>query len=223
MRRSVAVAAICLALLYGLASGQTKDIPPIRTTVCELMKEPAKFNGKIVQVRGHITSGFEKSFLFDEGCDGRIWFSWRHGTFVSSEDEGVVAWAFIKSESDLRHPDRLKWQPFQPPRPVALEENDSVKALEKYLTEFYGPKPGEMEVSCPPMACPAFAVTATVTGRFDYDPHQLRAIRGKNPGELASTRGGFGHLNMFESQFVLGSVADVVAKPIDRSIYDRKR
>jgi hypothetical protein len=221
-RIRIGAAAIFVAVLSGVAFAEADDDAPIKATVCELAKQPARFDGKMVQVRGRILTGFEKNFLIDDSCDARIWFSWRHGTYTSSEYEGVVAYAFIKSPSELKHPERLKWKPVQQPRPVALRQDEAYKALDRYVTEFYGPETTN-EVWCPPTACPAYSVSATVTGRFDYSPHKLRAARGKNPGELATTTGGFGHLNFFESQFVLQSIADVAATPIDRSFYRKEK
>jgi len=75
-RRSVrsvvrTAAAILLLCLSVPALGQSAGAP-VRTTVCEILKQPSLINGKIVRVSGTIMSGFEFLTLADEGC-GPIW------------------------------------------------------------------------------------------------------------------------------------------------------
>ena len=46
-----AVVSITLAVLPGVGFAQVKADEPIKTTLCELVSEPERFNGKMVQVR----------------------------------------------------------------------------------------------------------------------------------------------------------------------------
>jgi len=59
MARTIQTAMAFIAVLPILALGQTKSDQPIHTTVCEVVKSPASFNGKIVTLRGPIQIAFE--------------------------------------------------------------------------------------------------------------------------------------------------------------------
>jgi hypothetical protein len=47
---------------------------PIRTTLCEIMKQPDRFNGKLVQFRATVRYGFEASLLSDGKND--VWLDY---------------------------------------------------------------------------------------------------------------------------------------------------
>jgi hypothetical protein len=70
---SRAVAVFAVATLPGLMFGQTNSEEPIKTTLCDLVKAPKRFNGKMVQVRATVIAGFEASLLQDKNCS--IWFT----------------------------------------------------------------------------------------------------------------------------------------------------
>src|SRR4029078_4274619 len=70
--------------------------------------------------------------------------------------------------------------------PVKLNNNYQLKRFQELLDAPMYPR--SRGVSC--MGCMRYEVTATMTGRLDY--------AGKDHG--------FGHLNAYEAQFVLGSV-----------------
>src|SRR2546423_5314810 len=85
--------------------------------------------------------------------------------------------------------------------PVKLKNDRQLKRFQKLLSaEMYPRSRGNM---C--MACTRYEVTATMTGRLDH------AGKGR----------GFGHMNAFETQLVLESVADVSATD-QSSHYDLK-
>lgn len=52
-------------------------------------------------------------------------------------------------------------------------------------------------------------MTLTVNGRFDHVSNRE-----------FNAKGGFGHLNSYQSQLSIRSVSNVVAKPIDASAYE---
>jgi hypothetical protein len=68
-----------------------------------------------------------------------------------------------------------------------------------YLDKKVNPKE---RPDCP--TCAAYKVTTTIIGRFEY----TRKGEGDPPG--------FGYLNSYDSQFVLQTVSEVVAEPLDR-------
>ena len=44
-------------------------------TLCQLMKEPATYSGKLVSIRAEVSVGFEYQAIIDHSCpDQRVWF-----------------------------------------------------------------------------------------------------------------------------------------------------
>lgn len=159
---------------------------PIRTTLCELLKDPDRFNGKMVRVRAKVYFGFEASLLRDGTHE--IWLS-----------AGFLVTMF------------RPWGSAPEGSPVVLRKDAEYRKMTAYLSKLHTLKNGS---ACP--LCPLYAVTVDATGRFDHvdkiatPPEQRRYV-------------GFGHMNGYESQLVLESVSNVVASPIDPSIYERMR
>ncbi len=56
MRPFVVVAALVLLVSAASGSGQ-KPEEPVKTTLCEILRQPASFNGKLVQFRARVESG----------------------------------------------------------------------------------------------------------------------------------------------------------------------
>jgi hypothetical protein len=69
-----AAAAVYVAVLSGVAFAQADGDVPIETTVCELVKEPARFNGKPVKVAAKVDTAEEASVIFDEQCSASVLF-----------------------------------------------------------------------------------------------------------------------------------------------------
>src|SRR2546423_12814350 len=65
------IAGMCAWLVRGSAVlvAQVRPDMPTKTTVCELLKHPDRFDGKLVNVRATIRLGFEFSALFDQDCE----------------------------------------------------------------------------------------------------------------------------------------------------------
>jgi hypothetical protein len=51
---------VAVVQLQIVAFGQMKSDEPIKTTVCEIVKSPALFSGKIITVRAPIEIAFER-------------------------------------------------------------------------------------------------------------------------------------------------------------------
>jgi hypothetical protein len=66
--RSVFVAAVLAAIAFG----QRNTDDPIKTTLCEIVKAPEQFNGKMVQVRALVNGVEEASVLYDGGCSASV-------------------------------------------------------------------------------------------------------------------------------------------------------
>jgi hypothetical protein len=149
---------------------------PIKTTICELVKNPEPFNGKLVQVRATVRTGFEHSLVEDKSCDSRIWFTGPGATYMTIG---------------------------RPPAPtgaaVVLKDDREYRRMERYLSKQWHPRkyfPWQKVDIC--IDCSLYVVTATITGRFDYVK--------QDPGIPFLRRRGFGHLNGWDSQLVLESV-----------------
>jgi hypothetical protein len=207
------VVAVTLAVLPGLGFAQVMADEPIKMTLCDLVKEPERFNGKMVQVRAAVFTGFEKSILGDQSCSADIWLS------VGAEPAlGKLEYAYIESIVDIRTPERLEWKPLLPLRSVVLKEDKAYRRLYRYLGKQFRPK--DRHTTC--IDCPLYTVSATMIGRFDHSETKLIATRGYPEGKIGVGSVRFGHLGAWDSQLVLKSVSDVVAKPIDPSVYGKK-
>lgn len=204
------IAVVLLGVLPGVVSAQAHADDPIQTTLCELVRSPERFDGKMVQFVATIGIGFEASLLVDDSCSARIWLS-----VGEPPAFGKLEYAEIHSIYDIKAPEGLDWKPLPLPRPVFLSRDRAYHHLQKYLGKEFKPK--DRHERC--VSCPLYSVSASVVGRFDHTDRKLRMVRGKDADKVPSSMG-FGHLNSWDSQLVLQSVSDVVAKPIDRSVYE---
>jgi hypothetical protein len=116
------------------------DLPnqPVKTTPCELVKEPARLNGKVVSVRGRVLIGFE-NFRLDAGqCAGGrfgdLWLEYGRGP-----KRQPVTWCC----GDL-----------VPRDPLSVVQDQDFKTFHQRLTAQSGRRY-------------VYQITATLTGRFD--------------------------------------------------------
>ena len=119
---------------------------PVHTSVCEVTRSPASFDGKMVRLRATVASGFETFGIRDpEDKCGVIWLTYPGGGPVASTSFGPAT-------PNLQRP------------PVTLKNNRQLKRFQKLLNaEMYPRSRGNM---C--MACTRYEVTATMSGRLDY-------------------------------------------------------
>ena len=212
-RNSLLCLTVYLAFLSEVVAGRVKSPEPIKTTICELVKTPERFDGAMVQVVATIGAGFEASLLVDDGCSARIWLSVREKPAL-----GTLEYADIHSINDIKAPERLDWKPLTPRQAVILKKDRAFRRLARYLSKQFKPKdPREICISYP-----LYSVSASMVGRFDHTDRKWRMVRGDDADKVPSSMG-FGHLNSWDSQLVLQSVSNVVAKPIDRSVYEKKK
>jgi hypothetical protein len=187
----------CLVVSSGVAFAQVQADEPIQTTLCELMKAPPRFNGKMVQVRARIVG----DVIADDTCPGTIWLS------VGDEgSSGAQEFAYIDHLMDIRTPERLDWRPLPPMPAVTLKNDRELRRLDKYR--------GNRR---------KYNVSATCTGRFEHGGGKLVAIRATGSRNVVLGPLRYGHMGAWDSQLVLQSVSNVAAKPIDRSIYEKNR
>jgi|SRR5579862_424179 len=191
------------------------DDEPIRTTVCQLMKMPVQFNGKIVQIRAEYVSTFQWAGFVDESCSAKLQVGVFHVLDNLKPEQGE--YAFTRADDANTHPERLNWKPIQPPRPVQLNQDANYRTFQKYTdTKFRWPD-GE---TC--HDCPLYQINVTATGRFDYFETQTVAVRA-NPATKAFGHSSGDDFNAPLSRLVLQSVADVLATPIDPAVYTERK
>src|ERR1051326_2803635 len=205
MRRSVVG---LLTVLSSTLVGQPKNSEPIKTSLCELAREPERFNDKLVEIRGEFVSHFQWEGFVDETCSTKIQVGAHH---VLDGQVGQYAFASL---DDLTHPERLNWQPIEPRLRVDLKWDANYRAFRKYSdTKFKWPEGGRCQ------DCPLFRTIVTADGRFDRFSSQNAALRA-SPTEKAL---GISNGNLRLLRFVLQSVSDLSATPIDPSVYSEKK
>jgi hypothetical protein len=180
--------AFCLAVVPGAAFGQANADAPIKTTVCELAKEPSSYKGKIVTVRGRVLIDFEDFELSTDSCDGRnigrLWLEYGNGP--------------------KRQPTTWCCGDMTPRDPLRLIQNSDFRKFHRLLTA------QRSEAGCYESDCYLYEVTASITGRVD----SISTKPCRDGNRRCCAEPGFGHLGVFCSRLVIQSLSDVVAKAI---------
>jgi hypothetical protein len=205
---------IHLAVSFGLACGEMRIDQLVKTTLCEVVKTPERFNGKLLEIRSDFVSKFQWSGLVDNNCAAKIQIGVYHVLDDLIPRDGE--YAFTTTADDLTHPERLTWMPVPPLRPIRLTEDENYKTLRRYADTKFQWKDGG---TC--LDCPLYRIGATVVGRFDHFETQTMAVRIN-----ASTKPfihSAGQSNASLSRFILNRVVDVSATSIDPSVYSEPR
>ena len=177
----------------------------VNTTVCAILKDPASFNGKTVQIKGLVMAGFDQFEITDKGCGvqvNAIWLDYPEGTHGKA---GPVALLQLQ-------PARNFAGTVQPPpqTPAKLDKNASFKSFDSLLSTVH-----KINGMC--LGCNRYAVTATLVGRLDGVAKA--DVRRDKDGKITSIAG-FGNLNGYHARLVLESVSDVTPQELDYSKSD---
>jgi hypothetical protein len=169
---------------------------PVTVTICEVTREPTRFDHKIVTIRSSILIGFE-SFQIDAAkCDGRlidsVWLEYGRGP-----KRQPTTWCC----GDMAPRDSLR-----------LVQNSEFRRFHSLLTAQYR-IPG-----CYEGQCYRYRVTASLTGRFDATKTHICP-----DGRSHCCENGFGHFGLSCGRLVILSVSDVAAHPTDRVVYEKKK
>jgi hypothetical protein len=203
-------AMIATTVLPDVALGQMRPDEPIKTTLCELVKTPERFNTKIVEFRAEFTSRFQWAGFVDESCSAKIPVGVCHAFDNLKPAQGE--YAFTTASDDNTYPEKLKWKPIEPLRPVQLKTDDNYRTFRHYAdTKFKWPDGGECQ------DCPLYRTIVTAIGRFDCFQTQTVSVRA-NPATKAF------HYSAGDSdgpllRFVLVSVEDVSSTSVNPSVY----
>jgi hypothetical protein len=210
MRRSVVA---LLSVLSSTLVGQPKTGDPIKTSLCEMVRDPERFNNKLVEIRSELLSRYQWEGFVDQTCSAKVQVGAHY--FLGDLIAHGGQYAFTTNFGDST-PEQLTWRAIEPRLPVHLEPDGNYRVFRKYSgTKFRWPDGRRCQ------DCPLFAVTVTAIGRFDYFPSQNIVIR-TNPSEKAV---GFaaGKPDLPLLWLVLESVSDVSTTPIDPSIYSERK
>jgi hypothetical protein len=177
---------------------------PVDTTVCDVVKKPEAFDGKIVRIKGTVIAGFDEFVIrdaTDPNCGypvNAIWLDYPPGTKGKA---GPAAMLVVQ-------PARNYTGKYTPPTraAVTLDKSKDFKQFDSLLAQKHE-KGADM---C--LGCARYEVSATLVGRLDSvaDATLKRDASGKIVGF-----GGFGNMNAYPARLVLQSVSDVTPKEID--------
>lgn len=206
MKRLFVLCGLLLAFGCGL---HAQAAAPVDVNVCDVVKNPASFDGKMVRIKGTVVAGFDE-FLIKDATDPNcgfqengIWLQYPQGSKAKS---GPVAIVTVQPAHNFAG----TWK--APARtPVTLEKSKDFKQFDSLLAQSHQ-KGADM---C--LGCARYEVTATLVGRLDgvADASIKRDASGKIVGF-----GGFGNMNAYPARLVLESVSNVTPKEVDYSKTD---
>jgi hypothetical protein len=182
---------------------------PVDVNVCDVVKSPASFNGKMVRIKGTVVAGFDE-FLIKDATDPNcgyqengIWLSYPQGSKAKSGPVAIVTLQPARNFAGT-------WK--APARtPMTLDKSKDFKQFDSLLSQSHQ-KSADM---C--LGCARYEVTATLVGRLDTVADA--SIKRDDSGKITGF-GGFGNVNAYPARLVLQSVSDVTPKEIDYSKTD---
>jgi hypothetical protein len=195
-------------LLYSQA-GAPQAGAPVDTTVCDVVKKPEAFDGKIVRIKGTVIAGFDEFAIkdaTDPNCGftvNAIWLDYPPGTKGKAGPAALLTIQPAKNfTGTITPPTRAA---------VTLDKGKDFKQFDSLLAQKHE-KGADM---C--LGCTRYEVSATLVGRLDgvADATVKRDATGKIVGF-----GGFGNMNAYPARLVLESVSDVTPKEVDYSKND---
>jgi hypothetical protein len=174
----------------------------VDATVCDILQNPASFNGKIVRVKGAVSAGFDRFTIEGANCgqhvDG-IWLSYPEGTKGKAGPVAVV---------ELQPAHNFAGTLDSAARTaVALDKSKDFKLFDSLLAAQF-----KEDSMC--LACSRNKVNATLVGRLDGVAKA--SVRRDSTGKIIGWTG-FGNLNAYSARLVLQSVSDVAPEAIDYS------
>jgi hypothetical protein len=173
----------------------------VDTTVCEILKNPTSFDGKIVRVKGTVVAGFDQFAVRGAECGEKvdaIWLSYPEGTKAKS---GAAAVLQLQPAKNFTGPVATVER-----KPVELEKSKDFKQFDSMLSA-----PFKGDGVC--LGCVRYMVKATLVGRLDG---VKAGIQRDKAGKIVGISG-FGNLNAYSARLVLQSVSEVAQQEIDYS------
>lgn len=191
------IASVCVFAFSCCLHAQAVD-----TTVCDILKDPVSFNGKIVRVKGTVEAGFDQFVVKGAGCGQKvsdIWLAYPEGTKAKSGPALVLELQPAKNfVGAVAAPEQRA--------AVTLDKSKDFKQFDSALSS-----PFKGDGLC--IGCGRYTVTATLVGRLDGVASALQLDKA---GKIVSI-GGFGNLSAYRARLVLQSVSEVSSQEIDYS------
>ena len=200
MKRFLAMA-LALSASVCCAHAQVVD-----TTVCDVLKNPKSFDGKMVRIKGTVVAGFDEFIIQGADCHNEvnaIWLAYPQGTKAKA---GPLATVVLQPAKNFAGA-----VPAVTRTPVSLDKVKDFKTFDSLLSTPHNKGNG----MC--LGCNRYAVSATLVGRLDGV--DSAAIQRDKAGKIIGL-GGFGNLNAYAARLVLQSVSDVTPKEEDYSKAD---
>jgi hypothetical protein len=201
---------IAATMILGIGCAARAQAPAgvTDTSVCDVVRKPAPFDGKMVRIKGTVVVGFDE-FVIKDAADpncgfevNAIWLQYPQGTKGKA---GPAAMLTVQPAHNF------SGKYAAPARAaVTLDKSKDFKQFDSLLAQAHNK--GAM---C--LGCARYEVTATLIGRLDTvdDATLKRDAAGKIVGF-----GGFGNMNAYPARLVLQSVSDVTPKEVDYSKTD---
>jgi hypothetical protein len=210
MKRFIVLMGLLMAFESGLhAQAAAPPAAPVDVAVCDVVKSPASFDGKMVRIKGTVVAGFDE-FVIKDATDPNcgylvngIWLSYPQGSKAKSGPVAILtAQPAHNFAGTLKTPTRT---------PVMLDKSKDFKQFDSLLAQSHQ-KGADM---C--LGCARYEVTATLVGRLDTVADA--SVKRDASGKIVSL-GGFGNMNAYPARLVLESVSNVTPKEIDYSKTD---
>lgn len=198
MKRFIALASILV--VSSCLHAQVVD-----TTVCDVLKNPQTFNGKIVRIKGSVIASFDQFAISDSTCGhnvNAIWLAYPEGTKGKAGPAAVVQLKAAHNFAGTVTPVTRT--------PVQLEKSKDFKQFDSQLA---APRKGSG--MC--LGCTKNEVSATLVGRLDGVAEA--GVRRNAAGKIVGLDG-FGNMNEYSARLVLQTVSEISSKEADFSKAD---
>ena len=174
----------------------------VDATVCDILQNPASFNGKIVRIKSTVSASFDQFAIEGPNCGQHvngIWLSYPEGTKGKA---GPVALIELQPAHNFSGTLDAATR-----TPVTLDKSKDFKQFDSLLAAQF-----KEDSMC--LGCSRNKVNATLIGRLDGVTKA--GVRRDATGKIAGWTG-FGNLNAYSARLVLQSVSDVAPETIDYS------
>jgi hypothetical protein len=173
----------------------------VDTTVCDILKNPTSFNGKMVRIKGTVEAGFDQFVVKGANCGQKvddIWLSYPEGSKAKAGPAAMV---------ELQPASNYSGTIAVPQRPsVTLQKDKAFKQFDSLLLA-----PAKINGMC--LGCRRNEVSATLVGRLDGTQAGIQ----RDPSGKIVSFTGFGNMSLYSARLVLQSVTDVTSKELDYS------
>lgn len=178
--------------------------------MCELVKEPKKFNGSMVEFRAEIVAGRHGSLLHDRSCNAYVPWAASDSPVTDAPEEDEYAYVFHWATQKF-FPEPLEWKRVRAAMPVVLQKDCSHAAVIRELNQILDAQ--SLDEQCD--WCSHSAIQADVRGRFDAHERNLIAIRDSMGGAIRTSPVGFGPMRLSLNRVVVDRFSDVVVIPME--------